>query len=86
MGSLPPIREHCFSIPETGYVYSFSPEGMSVYNSILPQEGQNAAFTFSGRFLFDRDQAKEYTVFNLDLVIQNHFSMTNGTVHKTPTS
>ncbi len=41
---------------------------------------------FSGRFSFDRDQVKEHTVFNLDLVIQNHFSMTNGTVHKTPTS
>lgn len=41
---------------------------------------------FSGRFLFDRDQVKENTVFNLDLVIQNHFSMTNGAVHKTHTS
>lgn len=38
--------------PKTGCVYSFSPEGMSVYNSTLPQEGQNAAFTFSGHFPF----------------------------------
>ena len=36
--------------------------------------------------LFDRDRVKEQTVFDLDLVIQNHFSMTNWTVHKTPTS
>lgn len=36
-------------------------------------------------FLFDRDNVKEQTVFDFDLVIHDHFSMTNGTVHKTPT-
>lgn len=36
--------------------------------------------------IFDRDHVKEQIVFDLDLVIHDHFSMTNGTVHKTPTS
>ena len=52
MGSLPPIRGALFQHPGNWICYSFSPEGMSVYNSILPQEGQNAAFTFFWSFFF----------------------------------
>ena len=67
-------------------LFFFTGRNVGVQFDLAAGRTECRLYLFLVTALFDRDHVKEQIVFDLDLVIHDHFSMTNGTVRKTPTS